>query len=69
MLSVDGERIITAGSDRTARAWRVSLRGLVSSMLARTSACLPIAARVDALREAPEVAARAFAACEAQHGR
>ncbi|WP_243338204.1 protein kinase domain-containing protein [Anaeromyxobacter soli] len=68
-FSPDGTELATASVDGTARVWTVSWGRVLALLRASTTACLPVAHRVQILGESAAEAERRAAACEQRHGR
>ncbi|ABC83217.1 serine/threonine protein kinase with WD40 repeats [Anaeromyxobacter dehalogenans 2CP-C] len=68
-FSPDGTELATVSADGTARVSTVDWARLRAALRGATSACLPVAHRVQVLGEARAEAERRFAACETAHGR
>jgi WD40 repeat protein len=67
--SPDGQFIVTASADRTARVWQVGWKSLWTTLRERTTACLTKAQRVRYLFEDNEAAQEKYEACERRYGR
>ncbi|ACL66930.1 serine/threonine protein kinase with WD40 repeats [Anaeromyxobacter dehalogenans 2CP-1] len=68
-FSPDGTELATVSADGTARVSTVDWGRLRAALRAATSACLPVAHRIQVLGEARVEAERRFADCETAHGR
>ena len=67
--SPDGQFIVTASDDQTARVWRVGWKSLLQTLRERTILCLTKAQRPRYLFEDDSVAQERYEACERRYGR
>jgi WD40 repeat protein len=67
--SPDGQFIVTASDDQTARVWQVGWKSLLKTLRERTTACLTKAQRIHYLFEDDPAAQDGYEACERRYGR
>ncbi len=67
--SPDGQFIVTASGDRTARVWQIGWKSLLKTLRERTTVCLTKAQRIHYLFEDDQPAQDGYESCERRYGR
>ena len=68
-FSQDGQRVVTASMDTTARLWTLDVSRLQALLRTETTTCLHHEQRQRFLMETPEQARSGHEQCERAHGR